>query len=368
MFPVCDMQGRVLGFGARKLGRARGPKYVNSPATAIFNKSELLYGAHHARAAAAKAGAVIVVEGYIDALAMHQAGIVNTVALMGTAISEPQIAALKRLATTVVLMLDGDDAGAQAILRAGALARAAGLEVLVASLPADVDPAALVQRDGAAAARELVAAAIAFARFHVLHHVERADLSTAEGKDRLVSELRDVFADIPSSAVREDLIALVAERLALPPALVSSWMPTPEAPSREATSLSAEAQPAAAEVGAGYAILLRCVTDPGAARALPSGAELAKLFPDALSRRAAEHIRVHAADPAADLPDDDHELVSFITGLLTVPAGTSTRVPSPKSNRRPMASSVPGQAAGFPSAEAEHVYGDDAVDGRARQR
>ena len=219
MFPVCDMQGRVLGFGARKLGRARGPKYVNSPATAIFNKSELLYGAHHARAAAAKAGAVIVVEGYIDALAMHQAGIVNTVALMGTAISEQQIAALKRLATTVVLMLDGDDAGAQAILRAGALARAAGLEVLVASLPADVDPAALVQRDGAAAASELVAAAIAFARFHVLHHVERADLSTAEGKDRLVGELRDVFADIPSSAVREDLIALVAKRVGLSPRL-----------------------------------------------------------------------------------------------------------------------------------------------------
>ena len=327
MFPVCDMQGRVLGFGARKLGRARGPKYVNSPATAIFNKSELLYGAHHARAAAAKAGAVIVVEGYIDALAMHQAGIVNTVALMGTAISEQQIGALKRLAPTAVLMLDGDDAGAQAILRAGMLARAAGLEVLVASLPADIDPAALVQRDGAAAARGLVAAAIAFARFHVLHHVRRADLGTAEGKDRLISELRAVFADIPSSAVREDLIALVAERLALPPALLSSWMPTPDTLSREATSREIEAQPAAAEAGAGYAILLRCVTDPGAAGALPSGAELANLFPDALSRRAAEHIRAHAADPAADLPDDDHELVSFVTGLLTARAGTAIRVP-----------------------------------------
>jgi DNA primase len=330
MFPVCDVQGRVLGFGARKLGRARGPKYVNSPATAIYNKSELLYGAHHARAAAAKAGAVIVVEGYIDALAMHQAGIVNTVALMGTAISEPQIAALKRLAPTVLLMLDGDDAGAQAILRAGAVARASGLEVLVASLPADVDPAALVQRDGAATARELVAAGIAFARFHVQHHVERADLSTAEGKDRLVGELGDVFADIPSSAVREDLIALVGERLELRPALVNSWLPTPEAPSRGATRLSAEAQPAPGEGGAGYAILSRCVTDPGAARALPSGAQLAKLFPNDLSRRAAEHIRLHAADPAADLPDDDHELVSFITGLLTVPAGISTRVRSPE--------------------------------------
>jgi DNA primase len=237
MFPVCDMQGRVVGFGARKLGSARAPKYVNSPAAEIYSKSELLYGAHHARAGAAKAGVVIVVEGYIDAVAMHQAGIVNTVALMGTAVSEPQIVALRRVATTVVLMVD---ATSPALMRSCVIAREAGLEVLVASLPAGVDPGALVQHNGAAAAGELFAAAVAFARFHVLHHVERADLSTAEGKDHLVSELRDVFADIPSSAVREDLIALVGERLALAPALVSSWMPTPEAPSRQATSLPAE--------------------------------------------------------------------------------------------------------------------------------
>ena len=157
MFPVCDMRGRVLGFGARKLGTARGPKYVNSPSGAIYCKSELLYGAHHARAIAAKTGIAIVVEGYIDALAMHQAGMVNTVALMGTSITEHQIARLKQLAPTAVLMLDGDDAGAAAILRAGALARPFGLEVLVATLPADTDPADLLQREGAPAVRELVA-------------------------------------------------------------------------------------------------------------------------------------------------------------------------------------------------------------------
>jgi len=243
MFPVWDMRGRVLGFGARKLDSGRGPKYVNSPAGAIYHKSELLYGEHHARAAAANAGVVIVVEGYIDALAMHQAGIVNTVALMGTAASEQQIAMLKRLAPTVVLMLDGDDAGAQAILRAGALARPAGLEVLVASLPAESDPA--VQQQGGDVVRELVAAAFAFARFRVLHHVERADVSSAEGKDRLLSELRDVFADIPSSAVREDLIAVVAAHLALQPALVCSWMPTPAASAGDRpTSLTTRPHPA----------------------------------------------------------------------------------------------------------------------------
>ena len=156
MFPVCDVQGRVLGFGARKLGNARGPKYVNSPAGAIYSKGQLLFGAHHARAAAAKAGAVIVVEGYLDALAMHQAGICNTVALMGTAATEHQIAALKRLAPTVVLMLDGDEAGGQAVLRAGALAQRAGMTALVASLPDGSDPAAFVQRHGPVAAHELV--------------------------------------------------------------------------------------------------------------------------------------------------------------------------------------------------------------------
>lgn len=320
MFPVCDMQGRTVGFGARKLASARGPKYVNSPASLIFSKSELLYGAHHARAAAARSASVIVVEGYIDALAMHQAGIVNTVALMGTAVSEPQIYALKRLAPTVVLMLDGDDAGAQATDRAGALARPAGLETLVVALPSGADPAALVQRDGAAAVRERVARPIAFARFRVEYHVARADVSTAEGKDRLVRELRDVFASIPSSAVREELITLVAEHVAVEPSIVRSWMPTPETlPDPGLERSAADARSSAVPDGPAPHLLARCAADPEAAAALPSGSALADLFPDALARRAAEHIRAHAANPAADLPDDDHELVSFITSLLTAP-------------------------------------------------
>lgn len=323
MFPICDIQGRVLGFGARKLGSTRGPKYVNSPTSAIFHKSELLYGAHLARAAAAKAGAVIVVEGYIDALAMHQAGMVNAVALMGTAVSEQQLGALKRLAPTVVLTLDGDDAGTQAILRAGELSRSAGLEVLVAALPANSDPSALVQRHGAGAARELVDHASAFERVRVQHHVERADLRAAEGKDRLVGELREVFADIPSSAVRKDLIALVANRLALEPTLLSSWMPTPQdlSPRQADERFAAGAQGSAAKGTPAHSLLVQCVADPEAAAALPSGLALANLFPDALTRRAAEHIRTHATDPTADLPDDDHELVSLVTSLLTAPSG-----------------------------------------------
>ncbi|MDP1849645.1 MAG: toprim domain-containing protein, partial [Solirubrobacteraceae bacterium] len=320
MFPVCDMRGRVLGFGARKLGTARGPKYVNSPSGAIYCKRELLYGAHHARAVAAKTGVVVVVEGYIDALAMHQAGMVNTVALMGTSITEHQIARLKQLAPTVVVMLDGDDAGAAAILRAGALARPFGLEVLVATLPADTDPADLLQREGAPTVRELVAHAGAFARFRVQHHLQRADVGTAEGKDRLIDELRDVFADIEPGAVREDLISVVARRLELQPSLLSSWLSSAKTRAERCPRGAAAGEPVRATTahGGSRGLLLECIADPKIAAGLPSGEALVRLFPDALQRRAAEHIRVHAHDPAAGLPDDD-ELVALVTGLLTAP-------------------------------------------------
>jgi DNA primase len=327
MLPVCDVRGRVLGFGARKLGNARVPKYVNSPSGAMYCKSELLYGAHHARAVAAKTGIVIVVEGYIDALAMHQAGIVNTVALMGTSITEQQIGRLKQLAPTVVLMLDGDDAGAGAVLRAGVLARPLGLEVLVATLPEGTDPADLLQqREGAPIVRELVADAGAFARSRVQHHLERADIGTAEAKDRLIHELRDVFVDIQPSVVREDLITLAGSRdiwSYIRRCSVRGYRVRRVARGKVRRGMSA-AEPTQATTahGGNRGLLLDCIADPEIAARLPSGDALVRLFPDALQRRAAEHIRMHAHDPAAGLPDDD-DVVALITSLLTAPVAGS---------------------------------------------
>ena len=159
MLPICDLDGRVLGFGARRPDTSRGPKYVNSPASAIFAKRELLFGTHHARGPAAKAGSVIVVEGYFDLLALHEVGIGNAVALMGTAVSEHQIAVMKRLAPKIVLMLDGDDAGRDATERAAALAEEQHLETHLAWLPRGSDPAALLQQHGRDGARTQIAGA-----------------------------------------------------------------------------------------------------------------------------------------------------------------------------------------------------------------
>ena len=258
-----------------------------------------------------------MVEGYIDALAMHQAGIVNTVALMGTAMSEHQAAMLKRFANTVVLMFDADAAGAQALLRAGELAAAAGLVVRVASPPIGSDPASWAKDDGAGVLRE-VDRAQAFARTLVAHHLERAELSSAEEKDLVVDELRGVFADLPPSAVREELVALVAERLELEPRLLRAWLLPRDGPD-EMPQATRTRRSAAALDQASRDLLVRAVNDPAAAAGLPAGAALDALFPDALSRRAAEHIRAHPANPTAHLPAADPELVSFVTSLAAAP-------------------------------------------------
>ena len=111
MFPLCDQRGRVLGFGARAMGADQKPKYLNSSDGEVFHKGRHLFGADIARAPAAKAGEVIVAEGYTDVIAMHQAGLRNTVGLMGTALTDEQVGELARLAPTVLLALDADARG-----------------------------------------------------------------------------------------------------------------------------------------------------------------------------------------------------------------------------------------------------------------
>ena len=128
MFPVSDWSGKVVGFGARRLRETDRAKYVNSPASDLFRKKELLFGASQARKHAAREQASVFVEGYMDVLALHQADVRNAVAPMGTSVTEEQIVVLRRLAPTVILFFDGDNAGRAAALEAGRLAVAGGLD------------------------------------------------------------------------------------------------------------------------------------------------------------------------------------------------------------------------------------------------
>ena len=198
IFPLADPRGRVRGFAGRTLGGDPGdrrPKYVNSPESELFHKGRTLFAADLARGAAAKAQSVVAAEGYTDVIAMHQAGVRNAVGIMGTALTEDQIGELARLAPEVKLALDADSAGKEAMLRAARIAagRKPPLRLRVVGLPPGDDPADLVQREGGEAIERLVAAAVPFARFRVLRRLELGDLASAEGRDRVLDELRADF-------------------------------------------------------------------------------------------------------------------------------------------------------------------------------
>ena len=320
-FPLCDARGRVLGFGARALGADQQPKYLNSPEGEIYHKGRQLFAVDVARAAAAKAQTVIVAEGYMDVLMLHQAGIRNTVGIMGTAMTPEQVGELARLAPTVLLALDADAAGQEAMVRAERLARARKLAVRVVPLPVGSDPADIVHGQGAQAMSELVERAIPFVRFRVEKVLAAADTSSAEAKDAVIDELRPAFAPdaLPPSALREDLIREVAERLDLAPSMVSSWLaagaplrrPQPTAP----VAPAAIARPRAADAPE-REFLAMCIALPSAGLEALRTVDPQRDFSTPLTRRAHAHLVGHLSAPADGLADDDHELRALIAELV----------------------------------------------------
>jgi DNA primase len=334
MFPLCDMRGRVLGFGARALGADQKPKYLNSAEGIVYHKGRNLFGADIARAAATKAGSVIVAEGYTDVIAMHQAGLRNTVGLMGTALTEEQVGELSRLAPRIQLALDADGAGQEAMLRAARVAAGRRLELRVVPLPPGTDPADLVAAEGARAVQRLVDTSVPFVRFRVERELSTGDLGSAEGKDAVIGALRPVFAQIPPSALREELIALVADRTDLSPALVGSWL-AQGAPAggrggggggRRAGGSTRDDQaapgPAArpqravdAFVEAEQEFLVACVAAPKAGADALASLDLEAMFTDDVTRRAARHLRDHMHAPLDGLDAEDAELSTLIAKL-----------------------------------------------------
>ena len=147
MFPLTDERGRVLGFGARTLGDEK-PKYLNSPETPLYHKSEALFGLDKAKQPASREDALFVVEGYTDVLALAQAGIRNVVASMGTALTEEQLKRMVRLTRNLYLCFDADAAGQGAMSRALSVGRALGITLRVVRVPDGLDPADFILSGG----------------------------------------------------------------------------------------------------------------------------------------------------------------------------------------------------------------------------
>ncbi|MFN8218152.1 MAG: DNA primase [Solirubrobacterales bacterium] len=328
MFPIRDRRGRTLGFGGRAMRADQGAKYVNTAETEFFHKSQLLYGADLAKAAIAKAARAVVVEGYTDVLALHQAGIEETVGVMGTAITEEQVATLSGMVDEVVLALDADSAGQEAMLRAQRVAAGRRMRLRVAAMPAGVDPAEMMAEPGGAERfRELLDRAAPLTEFQVGLVLADTDVGSPAARDRALEEVAPVLAGMGESASRDELVRRVAERLDLDPAMVMGRVvaATPasggagaEAPRRAPTA----PVPAPARRGEltsrerrERALLAMCIALPG-----PGREYLARLTDSHLSAsgvRAAAWLREHPGDPASNLPEDP-ELAGLVTELVMI--------------------------------------------------
>jgi DNA primase len=317
MFPLADPRGKVLGFGARAMRDDQGPKYVNTSENELYHKGRQLFGIDHARGPAARAGRVVAVEGYTDVLALHQAGVTETVAIMGTALTQEQMAELGRAASTVFLALDADRAGQDAMLRAARTAQERKLELLVVDMPEGSDPADLIAADGPDAFADLLAGAREVADFQARRVVKQADLASPRGRDQALEEVRPLVAQLHDKpATRDELVRYLSDRLDVPrnyllaqsPAPISRPEPVADVPSPPRTlRLDGVAK-------AERLFLTRCVSS-----------ELGREYVDRLAddhfssaplRQVRNHLAAHWDDPLATLPEDDPMLTALIKDVV----------------------------------------------------
>jgi DNA primase len=324
-FPLRDVRGRVIGFGARALGADSKPKYLNSPEGELFHKGRMLYGLDRARGAVAKANRVVVVEGYTDVLALHQAGVSEAVAVMGTAITPDQLGLLSGLCEVVVLALDADRAGQEAMIRAQRVAAGREMTLRVAAMPADADPADMLQQGELDRFQGLVEKAVDLPAFQVETALSRTE-DSASGREKTLSEIAPVLYAMGETVGRDELIRRVASRLDTEPSLVARRVEAGAAVAEAATATAAlgeraEAPAARTDVAPSprelreRALLAMCIAEPG-----PGKEILARLKEEHLSSplagRAVAWLRDHLADPMTGLPREDDELVSLVTQLV----------------------------------------------------
>jgi len=319
MFPAADARGRVRGFGARAMRENQRPKYLNTSDGDLYHKRSQLFGIDVARSAATRAGRMILVEGYTDVLALHQAGLRNAVGIMGTALTEEQVQELERSVPVLELCLDADRAGQDAMLRAERLAAGSKLELRVVPLPEGTDPAELVQRDGAQALRERVQASVPFVVFHVDRILDRADTQSAEGRDRAATELAPVL-ELPASALKEDLMRRVASRLQLSEGRLAALLAGGGSGSTAHNGSASPARSAVAMVDPAIrserSFLVLCIALPDAGRRALAEIDPEQHLTSELLRRAARHLAGQTEMPLTGLPADD-ELARAVADLVS---------------------------------------------------
>ncbi|PLS83001.1 MAG: DNA primase [Actinobacteria bacterium] len=311
-FPISDLRGRIVGFGARTLGDAK-PKYLNSPETELFNKRSLLYGLPQAAAEMRREKVALIVEGYTDVLMLNQAGIKNSVATLGTAMTEQHLKSLSGYAETIHLIFDPDEAGEKAVERAAATAAELKLDLRVLRL--SEDPADWLLEHPAEEFRELLSGAVPVLEYIFRRKADRARGSGAAERSRVMSEIKGLIKEIRDPVFYRDALRLATEALGVNArALRSAPEPGDGEPGK--ADRPARRRPRDPVIEAGREVLAHAFARPGlAARAIAEGVEAPgildapfvlklKDFGDETQAHIYALLLEHADEPGALLADE----------------------------------------------------------------
>jgi DNA primase len=281
MFPIRDTRGRTIGFGGRVLDQGE-PKYLNSPETELFHKGRELYGLYEARQATRSLQRLLVVEGYMDVVSLHQAGVTYAVATLGTSTTPEHLQRIFRLVGEVVFCFDGDRAGRMAAWRAlenavGELKQ--GRQVRFLFLPEGHDPDSLVREEGAAVFEARLPTALPLSDYLIRELSARADVASVDGRAKLVELARPLLRRIPSDVYRELLVARLAEVVGIGTARLAELLEAGAPPAEAGPSRPPPRRPTVSAGASGRGNLVRqavslLVHYPTAASEVPVPEEL----------------------------------------------------------------------------------------------
>ena len=213
MFPIHNAKGSVIGFGGRVLSPEDNPKYLNSPETPLFSKSKELYGLYHCRKYSRRIDSILVVEGYMDVIALHQQGITNVVATLGTATTPAHLQVLSRSADTIVFCFDGDKAGKDAAwkaLKTSLPSITSGLIIKFLILPEGEDPDTLIKKESAKAFTKRIETAQTLSSFLIDHIKAEVPFDTIEGKTLFLEKSASLINMVNYPIYRQQLIEGIA--------------------------------------------------------------------------------------------------------------------------------------------------------------
>ena len=212
MFPLHDLNGKVIGFSGRIITSGKQNKYLNTKETDLFKKGKLLYHYHIAREEARVKKSVIIMEGFMDIIRASTVGIKNTVATMGTALTRDHIKEIKRLSNNIILCFDGDDAGVKATIASGELFKSEGIEVKVISLPGEDDPDTYILKNGKDAFDTLINNAIYYSDFKIKNLSRNRNFASSEEKANYIHEVLEEASKINDSIRTEIILKDLAKK------------------------------------------------------------------------------------------------------------------------------------------------------------